>query len=372
MTKILTHAVVLAALLGASSGVQAESASELLEKAIYAEQTAGDLDKAIELYGKIIADEEANRKYVAQAHYRLGKCYLAKGDRGKAASEFRRVVSDFAQEGDVAGDAKKELARLGAAGGGEPVVLATEPATLSEDVSPDLEKITVTFSRPMMDKSWSWTGGRKQFPKTTGSPSYDDQKVTCTLPVSLEPGRVYQVGINSPSHRNFKTLDRVPARPYVILFATKGADGKPTKLPREMVKAAQDVNAGPPRVLQTSPVALSDDVSADLKEITVTFSCEMMDGSWSWTGGGDTYPKTTGKPSYDRRRTTCRLPVKLQPGKVYWVGVNSPSHKYFQTPGHVPAKWYVILFSTAKADGGSTPIPQDLRSRAEAINAKSR
>ena len=44
------------------------------------------------------------------------------------------------------------------------------------------------------------------------------------------------------------------------------------------------------------------------------------------------------------------MPVKLQPGKVYWVGINSPSHKNFKTPDRVPANWYVILFATAGPD----------------------
>jgi len=50
------------------------------------------------------------------------------------------------------------------------------------------------------------------------------------------------VGINSPSHRNFKTPDRVPAQRYVILFATKGANGKPTSLPDDLVRQARMIN----------------------------------------------------------------------------------------------------------------------------------
>jgi len=96
----------------------------------------------------------------------------------------------------------------------------------------------------------------------------------------------------------------------------------------------------------------------------------MMDGSWSWTGGGETFPKTTGKIHYDESKTTCTLPVKLEPGKVYWVGINSPSHRNFKTPSRVPAQRYVILFATAGADGKATPIPEDLLASAKAINSR--
>jgi hypothetical protein len=123
--------------------------------------------------------------------------------------------------------------------------------------------------------------------------------------------------------------------------------------------------------MKTSPKALVADVPATTTTITVTFDQPMMDGSWSWTGGGETYPKVTGKISYDAARKTCRLPVKLEPGKVYWVGVNSPSFRNFQNPANVPAPWYAIVFATAGADGKPTPIPDEMTSQAKEINAAS-
>jgi beta-lactamase regulating signal transducer with metallopeptidase domain len=123
-----------------------------------------------------------------------------------------------------------------------------------------------------------------------------------------------------------------------------------------------------PVVVRTTPAAYADDVSPQLKKITVTFDRPMMDQSWSWTGGGETYPKTSGKPRYNESRRMCSLPVELEAGKVYWVGINSPSHKYFQTEGHIPAKRYVILFATKGADGKATPIPEDMLAKAKEIN----
>jgi hypothetical protein len=100
----------------------------------------------------------------------------------------------------------------------------------------------------------------------------------------------------------------------------------------------------------------------------VTFDQPMMDGSWSWTGGGDTYPKTTGQIAYDAAKKTCKMPVALEPGKVYWVGINSPSYQNFKIASSVPARRYVILFATAGADGKPTTIPQDLLEEAKTIN----
>ncbi|MHC5077324.1 MAG: right-handed parallel beta-helix repeat-containing protein [Planctomycetota bacterium] len=113
-----------------------------------------------------------------------------------------------------------------------------------------------------------------------------------------------------------------------------------------------------PIVVSTTPAAFSNDVSTTLQRITVTFDQPMMDRSWSWTGGGDTYPETTGQIRYDQEKTTCSLPVRLEPGKVYWVGINSPSYKNFKNPARVPAQ----------RDGKSTPIPEDMLTKARAIN----
>jgi hypothetical protein len=50
------------------------------------------------------------------------------------------------------------------------------------------------------------------------------------------------VGINSPSYQNFKNAGGVPAKQYVILFATKGSDGEPTPIPADMLKEARAIN----------------------------------------------------------------------------------------------------------------------------------
>jgi len=128
--------------------------------------------------------------------------------------------------------------------------------------------------------------------------------------------------------------------------------------------------AGAPIVVKTSPQAFANDVEPSLGKITVTFDQPMTNASWSWIGGGDTYPKTAGQPSYDQGRTACSLAVKLEPNKVYWVGINSPSYQNFKSASGVPAKQYVILFATKGSDGEPTPIPADMLKEARAINEK--
>jgi hypothetical protein len=63
------------------------------------------------------------------------------------------------------------------------------------------------------------------------------------------------------------------------------------------------------------------------------------------------------------------LPVSMQPGKVYWVGINGPIYRNFKSAEHgAPAKRYVILFATMDSSGNPTPIPADLLAKAQEIN----
>ncbi|HPZ98264.1 MAG TPA: tetratricopeptide repeat protein [Phycisphaerae bacterium] len=358
------------------------SPAQLLEKGIYLEETAGDLEEATKIYGQIVARDKVEASLAAQAYYRLGTCQLKQHKFEQATDTFNQVIQRFPQETQWVRKARAELTRLNR--NAPPRVVRTDPPAFKNDVSSDLDKITVTFSQPMTDQSWSWTGGGDTYPEVVGKVAYNATRTVCTLPVKLQPGKVYWVGVNSPSHRNFKSARGVPVPTYVILFATAGTDGKPTEIPADMLASARRINqaaeAGDsavspqsiPVIVKTEPAAFDRDVPANLDKITVTFSRPMTDRSWSWTGGGDTYPEVVGKIAYNDTQTVCTLPVKLHPGKVYWVGVNGPSYRNFKSAEGVPAPWYVILFATADADGKPTPIPDDLLQRARKINEKAK
>ncbi len=108
------HFIAIAVLLvvGISLVARAEAPSVLLEKAVYAEETVGDLDAAIELYGQVIADAEANRATLAQAHYRLASCYLKKGQRREAIEELRKLVARYPGQGALVAEAQAMLQGL--------------------------------------------------------------------------------------------------------------------------------------------------------------------------------------------------------------------------------------------------------------------
>src|SRR5881409_3421907 len=85
LSQLLLFACLFKVLL-ATDPVQAALPIETLEKAIYTEETKGDLTGAIQLYQKIVADPAADRSLAAQAQLRLGLCQLKLGNKTQAVS----------------------------------------------------------------------------------------------------------------------------------------------------------------------------------------------------------------------------------------------------------------------------------------------
>ncbi len=209
-----------------------------------------------------------------------------------------------------------------------PELVETVPAIGAEDVDPGLTEITVTFDQDM-GGGFSWTGGGEQFPKTTGKPHWVNGR-TCALPVALEPGKAYRVGINSTSHKNFRGVNGAPARNRVLHFVTAGEGAPRTEVPV---------------VVTMSPSNGATGVDPKTPVITVTFNVP-MGGGFSWTGGGDSFPETTGKPYWSDDHKTCYLPVSLRPNKSYRFGLNSPSHVNFQSTNGIPLEPVACTFTT--------------------------
>jgi len=102
-----------------------------------------------------------------------------------------------------------------------PVIVKTLPQAGAADVDAKTKEIQVTFSKNMMDESWSWSQlSDESFPKITGKPKYLKDKRTCVVSVKLEPGKTYAIWLNSEKFDNFKDADGRPAVPYLLVFKT--------------------------------------------------------------------------------------------------------------------------------------------------------
>jgi len=115
-SMVLALAAVLAASFAlAQKGDQAEV---LLKAAANKELVDGDLNAAIELYKKVVAQPGASRAAVAKALVQMGQCYEKLGDAQarEARKAYERVVRDFADQAEIVAQARVRLAALGGPG----------------------------------------------------------------------------------------------------------------------------------------------------------------------------------------------------------------------------------------------------------------
>jgi len=102
-----------------------------------------------------------------------------------------------------------------------PVVVYTVPQAGSEGIRPGLVTVSVTFSRPMTDHSWSWTSAWPgSVPEFVGQPEFLEDFRTCHIQARLDPDRTYGFWLNSRKFRNFKDRQGQPALPYLLTFKT--------------------------------------------------------------------------------------------------------------------------------------------------------
>jgi len=136
--------------------------------------------------------------------------------------EIVRFFGDYAENIDAHIDAYESQQRQQQAEltSGSPRVVATVPANGAREVDPDLGAIVVRFDRPMRDKTWSVMVLEDKFPEVVGGVFYDVTRTIFTIPVRLEPGVRYELGLNSASKQAFISEAGDPLQPFAIRFET--------------------------------------------------------------------------------------------------------------------------------------------------------
>jgi hypothetical protein len=104
-----------------------------------------------------------------------------------------------------------------------------------------------------------------------------------------------------------------------------------------------------PKVVAMTPANGQQDVDPALKALVITFDRPMQDGMWAVVGGGEHFPKTTGKPSYDKARKVLTVPVELKPDWDYELWLNRGKYDSFRSEdGEVLASVKVTFKTRAK------------------------
>ena len=90
---------------------QQETAKELFEKAVYLEETKGDLEKAIAVYDRIIKEFPDDRAIAAKAQLQIGMCFEKLGLK-EAEKAFQKVVDNYPDQQEAVKTAQEKLSIL--------------------------------------------------------------------------------------------------------------------------------------------------------------------------------------------------------------------------------------------------------------------
>lgn len=96
----------------------AQTAAESLQKGIYTQETAGDVDGAIQIYRGVIATAGADRATAGRAQMQLVGAFLQKGDFAGASREFNTLMLGYSDQKELLSSMSSVMrlaARLGLA-----------------------------------------------------------------------------------------------------------------------------------------------------------------------------------------------------------------------------------------------------------------
>lgn len=136
----------------------------------------------------------------------------------------------------------------GAAARGEPPrVVAAWPDLGETGIDPATEVLRIEFDRDMDTRGgMSLCGGGPSFPTITGRARWESPRVVL-VPIALEPSHAYELSINCPAARNFRSAAGEPAEITPLVFSTGPAGGARMGLP-----LTEEQNAGAVRALRAA------------------------------------------------------------------------------------------------------------------------
>ena len=110
MNPLRVISVVLAlTLVHTVTGYAQQTAEELYQAGLYQEEVQGDLERAIDMYGRILGEFPESRAVGAKAQLHIGLCYEKLGVR-QAQQAYQRVIDDYLEHRDEVVVARARLA----------------------------------------------------------------------------------------------------------------------------------------------------------------------------------------------------------------------------------------------------------------------
>lgn len=116
-----------------------------------------------------------------------------------------KILTPYCLRFTTSGEAKAQIASI-------------SPANGRKNVSPAETEITVVFAQDMNTTGMSIAKGKLPSPRM-GKPMWTNKR-TLVIPVWLEPGKSYEVWLNTETLQNFKLADGIALTPYCLQFTT--------------------------------------------------------------------------------------------------------------------------------------------------------
>jgi hypothetical protein len=133
----------------------AQDASALLEKAIYTEETLGNLNDAINIYKQIITSADTSRTIGGLALYRMGMCYRKFGNESAALETFSSLAQLYPEQKDLIVKSLLMILRPAPWLDGE-IMRLTQRKIGSEGVGPVLSTYSVESSMEGGKPAWTF------------------------------------------------------------------------------------------------------------------------------------------------------------------------------------------------------------------------
>jgi Tol biopolymer transport system component len=130
-----------------------QSAEQLYQAGLYAEEVEGDLQKAIQIYTQVIEKFGDKKEIAADAQLHIGLCYEKLG-KSEAIKAYEQVLKNYAGQAKQVATARERLSALQAKAPSKPSMklIEGELAAMAQAFSPDGTKLT--FS-PMDNKGFN-------------------------------------------------------------------------------------------------------------------------------------------------------------------------------------------------------------------------
>ncbi len=386
-----------------------------LEKALFAEEVEGDLDKALKLYKEVIAQAKTQRAYVAQAWYRLGRCYRKTKQPDKAIEAFRTVVEKYPDQDKAVALAKEQIRLTRSALGVEEVArivkeVVMKVSTLAEtdpelkdalarldglDANVALRQVETYFEasaatvrraaiyvcyqgqwdsiKPVADKLVELCDHDEALTRGMAALALGQRKVARAYQRIARMTRTDKSSYARRAAAYALGLLGDPRAREVLQEAKEDEDESVAGNARHALRMLRDAEeaglSDRPDIVDMVPPNYATDVDPNLPGLIVRFDRKMIRGNYSWVKTGKPFPNLH-KPLFAEDQRTCIAGVKdLEPGKVYWIEFNTPPYDSFASVDGAKPHRRVMVFATRSSEGKPTPIPPDWLATAKAINA---